>query len=415
MNQFNVNTKKLANLNLFQLREVGARVGVKNPTTLRARNLREAIIDVVEGAVEPYLKVKSGRPHAKQIIPDDEWDRLVGFDDGLNQDFGTNNNISGALFALRSSKLAKSEQVEYTGYIKSIGEKLVFFPMMQQYCSIDKYAQIPLNLEYIDLLRVGDRVTCEILFEANLPRIEKILKINEVAPQDYTIPGNVFSEMSPNSLGEKIEFTLPQLRFINEVCPIKLGQRALLKGPNASGQTYLASSAAKDLADKYTVVYFAIAKRPEDKINLPNCEYMFTSFDVEPKDISFFYEIVVERTKRLCELGKDVVLIMDDLTSLMLNIRNLIAERDKREREHSSDIMQQVKRMLGNSKFTESGSLTIISTAYTDSFVPQINEGLNEIDNIMNCHISLLKEDYYKGKPEFYDKANTYADIIREI
>ena len=415
MNPINVDVRKLGNLNLFQLREVGAQIGVKNPTTLRANKLREAIKDVVEGRTQPYLKIKSGRPHAKKIIPDEDWDRLVGFDDGLNQDFGANNNISGALFALRSSRLAESDQTEYSGFVKNVGERWVFFPEVQQFCSIDKYAIIPDTFDFLDSLRVGDKITCKLEFEKDGPKVSNVLAINGQKIDNKTELGGVFSEMTPKALGDVIEFSLPQLDFLNKVCPIRLGQRVLVKGPNASGQTYLASSIAKDLESRYAVVYFAVAKRPEDKITLNSCEYLFTAFDVEPRDISFLYEIALERAKRLCELGKNVVFIIDDITSLMLNIRNLITEKDKSEKEHSVEIIKQLKRMLGNSKFTDNGSLTIISTAYTDSFLPQFNENLDEIDNIVNCHINLIKEDYRTGKAEFYDKNNTYADIVREI
>ena len=51
--KFNVDINKLSSLNIYQLREVGSKIGVKNPTGMKTEELRNAIKMVVSGQVEP--------------------------------------------------------------------------------------------------------------------------------------------------------------------------------------------------------------------------------------------------------------------------------------------------------------------------------------------------------------------------
>ena len=412
-NKYNVDIDKLTTLNLFQLREVGSKVGVRNPTALKADELREAIIKVVTGQVEPYLKIKSGRPHRKQIIADEDWNKLVGFDNDLNQTFGINQNVTGALYSVEGSILEQSANEVYRGYVKFLGNSAYFFTDIFQNYDLNKYAVVSNNINYFNFLRSGDEISCNIDFTASVPKVIKIITINGFEPMELNRSN--FDSIEPEAMLKPINFTLPQLKFINTVCPIKLGQRMIIKGPSGSGQTYLANSIAKDLEEKYSVVYFAVCKRPEDKVNLKACEYFFTTFDTIPRDIIFFFEFILDRIKRLCEFGQNVVFIIDDIISLMLNLRNLVAERHKNVETYYGEILQQIKKLFALSKYSSKGSLTIICTSFTDSIVSQFNEFVVDLDKLCNCHIGLNRQAFNQGNLEFYDKNETYAETIRQI
>ena len=93
--KYNVDINKLSSLNLYQLREVGSKIGVKNPTAMKTEELRNAIKMVVKGQIEPYEKIKSGRPHRREIIPDEDWNKVVGYDSSICYTFGYSHSIFG--------------------------------------------------------------------------------------------------------------------------------------------------------------------------------------------------------------------------------------------------------------------------------------------------------------------------------
>ena len=401
--KYRVDIEKLRTLNLYQLREVGSKIGVRNPTALKAERLRQAIVDVVTGKVEPYLKIKSGRPHKKEIIPDSEWNKLVGFE--------AFSKTTGALYSTEGSKLKEVRENIYTGFVKYIGDTLYFFPTSSQSLDINVYAIIEENTLHFENLRNGDKIKCGIDFQERTPRVLEIYEINDCPP---TLTRQDFAQMEISPISNTIEFTLPQLKFINKVCPFKIGQRLMIVGENGAGQTYLCNSIAKDLDERYKVVYFSVCKRPEEKILLKNCEYFFTTFDTLPADINFYFEIILDRIKRICELGNNVVLIIDDITTLMTNLRDLLSDRCP-AKSYDDEILQQLKRLFAYSRNTNNGSLSIICSGYTNCTDEKLRDYLDILDKLCNCHIKLIRQNYIQGKPEFYDESQTFAEVIRQV
>lgn len=411
--KYDVDLEKLPSLNLFQLREVGSKIGVRNPTALKADDLRAAIIDVVNGKVEPYTKVKSGRPHSKELIPDEEWDKIIGFDDQMRKKFNTSS--SSTLFSPDASLIRQSKNTIFKGYVAILGDDKYFFPCKGLDVCVDVFSKIDSDIPYFDTLRNADYITCILNLTLKVPTVIKILNINGYEPED--LKRQEFEEMKQIPQNSPITFERNNLQFLNKNCSIKLGQRIMILGPKASGQNYLCNCIAKDIEEKYSVIYLSICKKPEEQVNLQNSEYLFTTFDAEPRDISFYFDLINDRVKRLCEFGQNVILIIDDIADLMQNLKSLITSRQKNMpiSLYYPNILQQLKRLLANSIYTENGSITIICAGSSDSEDSQFREYCEELDKLCNTHIRLNRLAYSQGKEEFYDEQNTYSEVVRTI
>lgn len=408
MKKYSVDLTKLASLNLFQLREVGFKIGVRSPTSLKVEELRSAIISIVKGEVEPYTKVKSGRPHSKELIPDTEWDKIIGFDSQSLKKF--NPSKSSILHSPKFSSITQ-ENIIYSGYIEIVGHDKYFFPCKAGEIYIDVFSQIDANIPHFNTLRNGDLINCLINFENNVPVVSKIISINGIEPSKLVRP--IFEEMKCSSLDEPIKFTLKNLDFLNNICQIRRGQRVMILGQKSSGQNFLCNCIAKDMEATHSIVYLSICKKPEEKVALESSDYFFTTFDAEARNISFYFDLLAERIKRLCELGKDVVLIIDDIVDLMSNLKELIPEHQ--HQTFYMGIIQQLKRLLANSFYSQNGSITIILAGSSDSSDSQFVQFCETLDGLCNTHIKLNRTAYIQGKDEFFDPENTYTEVVRTI
>ncbi len=409
--KFNVDIKKLSKLNLYQLREVGSIVGVRNPTAMKTEDLRNAIKLVVSGKVEPYEKVKSGRPHNKTIISDIEWNTLVGYDTSIDYSF-LNNPVDLSMLCSPLNDLNFDVNQIFDGIVTKIGNEMIIFNGDITRLNLSLNAKIDDETINGDLLRFGDYVTTSVEYRNFTLCAKQILTINSKPAETFN--RQVFDLMQPEFFGEKIDFDLPQLQFINNVCPIKLGQRVLIYGEIGSGQSYLAGSLAKDLQDKYHTIFLATNKCPEEKIYLNETDYIFTTFDILPQELWLYFEIACERAKRLCEQGENVVFIIDDLIMLMQNLRNILSEKDIYVEKYYPNILLQCKKLLALSKNTQNGSLTIICTM-SKCCIESFNEFINDLNELCNCHIALVREDFINGEDDFYDKNLTFTNTTREI
>ena len=409
--KYNVDINKLSSLNLYQLREVGSKIGVKNPTAMKTEELRNAIKMVVKGQIEPYEKIKSGRPHRREIIPDEDWNKVVGYDSSINYTFGNSNSIFGTFCSTAGSKQQIENDV-FSGIAKKINNPLYIMKGTLSKIDTTSYVVVDPSVTYANKIHETDYVECIVENKNTKPIVTKIIKINQQNPAE--IKRVNFDNLLPCSLGEQIKFDLPQLQFLNNICPIHLGQRVMISGKLGSGQTYLTNSIAKDLERKYAVVFLATSKRPEERIYLDQVDYIFTTFDTLPQDLLLYYELAYERAKRLCENGENAILIIDDIVMLMQTIRNILSERSSNVQEYYDDILQQFKKLLALSKNTQNGSLTIIC-ATSHCSIDTFNEYVEQLDDLCNCHIKLNYDAYIKGDLEFFEKDKTYAETIRKI
>ncbi len=408
MPKYDVDISKLSSLNVYQLREVGFKIGVKNPTTMTTHDLRDEIMKIVLGTVQPYHKKKLGRPRKKELIPDSKWNQMIGFDNTFEQNYPIIYSSNSLARSTNSSELNKIQDQEFSGFVYGFDSALYFFANSKSWEAV-KYANIDPNLPNYYSLHSGDYITCKLDFLHNPCSVSEVTSINNIPITDIGKP------LSPHKTAQ-LQFNLTQLKFINEKCPFSLGQRVCVHGPTAAGQTYLCNSFAKNFDENFHVVLFSIAKKPEEKITLVNGEYYFSTFDVDDQSVVFYFDLLCEHVKRLSKLNKDVIFIVDDINTLMKSIYNYAEfKRHQTPGLIYAQIDQQIKKLLSCSGQNENGSITLILSCSDDALDTQLKNLLYSLNKMCNTHIMLDRTAYMQGDMEFFVENETYTESIRNV
>ncbi len=164
-------------------------------------------------------------------------------------------------------------------------------------------------------------------------------------------------------------------RMIDIVAPIGKGQRGLIVSPPKAGKTTLLKTIARSIERNYPeciVIVLLIDERPEEVTDFREAvssEVAAATFDQPPEHQIQVARMVLEKAKRLVEMGKDVVILLDSLTRLTRQ-SNLVVEPSGRTLTGGLDpaALRFPKRFFGAArKLRESGSLTIIATALIDT------------------------------------------------
>ena len=164
-------------------------------------------------------------------------------------------------------------------------------------------------------------------------------------------------------------------RMINLVAPIGRGQRGLIVSPPKSGKTTILKQVANAISTKHQDVHLMIAligERPEEVTDMDrsvDAEVISSTFDEPVTAHVRAAEIVLERAKRLVEIGRDVVIMMDSITRLA-RAYNLVVHPSGRTLSGGIDpsALYPPKKFFGAArKIEEGGSLTIIATCLVDT------------------------------------------------
>ena len=180
----------------------------------------------------------------------------------------------------------------------------------------------------------------------------------------------------PNKL-INLETTSNELstRLINLVAPIGRGQRGLIVSPPKAGKTVLLQKIANSIATNYNDIYLMvclIGERPEEVTDMKKsvkAEVVAATFDEPVESQTRVAELALERAKRLVEMGKDVVILLDGITRLT-RAYNLALPPSGRTLSGGIDsiALHPPKRFFGTARNTdENGSLTIIATCLVDT------------------------------------------------
>ncbi len=165
------------------------------------------------------------------------------------------------------------------------------------------------------------------------------------------------------------------MRIVDMVTPIGMGQRMLIVAPPRTGKTVLLQKMANSITHNHPdakVIILLIDERPEEVTEMQRntkAEVISSTFDEPASRHVQVAEMVIDKAKRLVEYGHDVVILLDSITRL--------ARAYNTEMPHSGKILtggvdasalQKPKRFFGAARnIEEGGSLTIIGTALVDT------------------------------------------------
>ncbi|MDD4191030.1 MAG: transcription termination factor Rho [Mangrovibacterium sp.] len=207
----------------------------------------------------------------------------------------------------------------------------------------------------------------------------KVLEINGRTP-DYIRDRVPFDHLTPLFPNEKFNLTGNghdnlSTRVVDLFCPIGKGQRGLIVAQPKTGKTMLLKEIANAIAANHPEVYMIVLlidERPEEVTDMArsvNAEVISSTFD-EPADRHVRVAgMVLEKAKRLVECGHDVVILLDSITRLA-RAYNTVAPASGKVLSGGVDAnaLHKPKRFFGAARnIEEGGSLTILSTALTDT------------------------------------------------
>jgi transcription termination factor Rho len=164
-------------------------------------------------------------------------------------------------------------------------------------------------------------------------------------------------------------------RIIDLVSPVGKGQRGLIVSPPKAGKTMVLAAIAAAVAAGQPEVHLMmvlVGERPEEVTDLKESvrgEVVYSTFDQSADDHIMVAELAIERAKRLVELGRDVVVLLDSITRLG-RAYNLAAPASSRILAGgvATTALQPPRKFLGAARNTrEAGSLTILSSALVDT------------------------------------------------
>ncbi len=164
-------------------------------------------------------------------------------------------------------------------------------------------------------------------------------------------------------------------RMIDLLAPIGRGQRGLIVAPPKAGKTTLLKQIAHGITQNYSDVHLMVAligERPEEVTDMKRSvqgEVYSSTFDEPVEDHCRVAELALERAKRLVEIGRDVVILLDSITRLT-RAYNLAVPSSGRTLTGGMDpvALYPPKRFFGAARNTEEGgSLTILAACLVET------------------------------------------------
>jgi transcription termination factor Rho len=232
------------------------------------------------------------------------------------------------------------------------------------------------------MLRKGDTVTGQVRRPKDgekYPALLRIESINELKPEAANQRAN-FDKLTP--LFPQDRFRLESSptevtgRIIDMVAPIGKGQRGMVVSPPKAGKTTVLKHIANGIigsSPETHLMVLLVDERPEEvtdwKRTVTPAEVVYSTFDKPPDQHIQVTELVLERAKRLAEMGQDVAIILDSITRLA-RAYNLAAPASGKILTGGIDsaALYPPRRFFGAARnIEEGGSVTIIASALVET------------------------------------------------
>ncbi len=231
-------------------------------------------------------------------------------------------------------------------------------------------------------LRTGDMITGPV----NKPQREgekyhslaNVVTINGIKVEGF-LKRPVFETLTPYYPTKRIVLETPgcnvALRVMDLISPLGKGQRGLIVSAPKAGKTTLMKEIAKSVSKNYPEIYLIVLlidERPEEVTDMKNsviAEVVSSTFDQPPENHIRVVELVLEKAKRLVEVGKDVMILLDGITRLT-RAYNLLSSSTGKTLSGGLDPMaiRGPKKFLGAARsIMDGGSLTILATSLIDT------------------------------------------------
>jgi transcription termination factor Rho len=318
------------------------------------------------------------------------------------------------MFAIIKKRARNGEQITANGVLEILPDGFGFLrsPEASYTASTDDIYISPSQVRRFNL-HTGDMIEGDVRTPKDGERYFALNKLDKINgnPPDNNKHKILFENLTP--LFPNIQMRLERDikgdesitgRIIDIFAPIGKGQRALLVAPPKSGKTVMMQHIAHSIAANHPdseLMVLLVDERPEEVTEMQRTvrgEVISSTFDEPASRHVHVAEMVIERAKRLVELKKDVVLLLDSVTRLARAYNNVVPSSGKvLSGGVDANALHRPKRFLGAARnVEEGGSLTIIATALIDTGSRMDEVIFEEFKGTGNCELHLDRRLYEK-------------------
>jgi transcription termination factor Rho len=312
------------------------------------------------------------------------------------------------MFAIMKKRAKAGEQVFGDGVLEVLPDGFGFLRSIEAsyMASTDDIYLSPSQVRRFNL-HTGDMIEGEVRVPKDGERyfaLVKVDRVNGVTPEENKNK-IMFENLTPLFPKEQFRLERDGLkleenitgRIIDLVAPIGKGQRALLVAQPKTGKTVMMQHIAHALVANHPEIHLIVLlvdERPEEVTEMLRTvrgEVISSTFDEPAARHVQVAEMVIERAKRLVELNKDVVILLDSITRLARAYNNVLPSSGKvLTGGVDANALQRPKRFFGAARnVEEGGSLTIIGTALIDTGSKMDEVIYEEFKGTGNCEIHL--------------------------
>jgi transcription termination factor Rho len=318
------------------------------------------------------------------------------------------------MFAIIKKRAKAGEQIFADGVLEILPDGFGFLrsPDTSFTASTDDIYISPSQVRRFNL-HTGDMIEGEVRTPKDGERYFALTKLDSVngGPPEQNKHKVMFENLTPLFPKEQMKLEREIKgeenitgRIIDIIAPIGRGQRALIVAPPKSGKTVMMQHIAHAITANNPDVHLMVLlvdERPEEVTEMQRTvkgEIIASTFDEPAARHVHVAEMVIERAKRLVELKKDVVILLDSITRLARAYNNVVPSSGKvLSGGVDAAALQRPKRFFGAArKVEEGGSLTIIATALVDTGSRMDEVIFEEFKGTGNCEIHLNRRLYEK-------------------
>jgi transcription termination factor Rho len=274
------------------------------------------------------------------------------------------------------------EMVEVKGFLDLRDEGYGFL-RCEGYLPSSKDVYVSISQARKFALRRGDYVEGACRPASNNEKYPALLRIDSISGLDPEVARNrpKFEDLTPLFPDSRLNLEMPgdkdnlTARIVDLLSPVGKGQRGMIVSPPKAGKTTVMKQIAHSIEANNPEVHLMVLlvdERPEEVTDMRRTvkgEVIASTFDRPSEEHTQLAELAIERAKRLVEMGKDVVIILDGITRLA-RAYNLAAPATGRIMSGGVDsgALYPPKKFFGAARnIEEGGSLTILASALVET------------------------------------------------
>ncbi len=284
---------------------------------------------------------------------------------------------------LLRAALHRGARVTVEGFFSPIADSfgLLRYPALN-FLPVPEDVGIPRGMMQRFRFRAGQKISGTV----RLPRerekslmLDEVLAIEGMAPDEWQEPTE-FEKLTPlypegRILLENTTTNSISARAIDLIAPLGRGQRGLIVAAPRVGKTILLKEIAKAIRVNHPeiiLIVLLVDERPEEVTDLErevDCQIYNSTFDENSVRHIQVAELVLERAKRLVEMKKDVVVLLDSITRLARGYNSMVKGKGRTMSGGvEAKALLKPKKFFGSARnVEEGGSLTILATALVDT------------------------------------------------